>query len=238
MPGRTGLELLPEIRQVSPLSRIIMISGYADKTAAIEALRGGAFDFLEKPFNRQLFAHSVGRALEVLEKEIELHSAREQVESTNRELRLQKNALEQMKSQLIETNEALSVLARNLDTARVESERRTALMAKSLLLPIVQRLRNNAALSDHAGDLELLSQHIRDLAAEVSQENKIITTLSRSELRVAALVRNGMTNDEIAERLNVSTFTIKTHRRNIRKKLKLNNAHINLRSYLANHLAE
>ena len=207
----------PEIRQTSPLSRVIMMSGYADKSAAISALRGGALDFLEKPLSRELFVHSVNRALEVLEKDLELRRARNELERTNLELRHQKSALEQMKLQLIETNEALSVLARNLDTARVESERRTALMAKSLLLPIVQRLRNNAALAGCDGDLELLSQHIRDLTANVGQDNKIITTLSRSELRVAALVRNGMTNEEIAEHLNVSTFTVKTHRRNIRR---------------------
>ena len=121
MPEKSGLDLLPEIRQASPLSRVIMMSGYADKSAAISALRGGALDFLEKPLSRELFVHSVNRALEVLEKDLELRRARNELERTNLELRHQKSALEQMKLQLIETNEALSVLARNLDTARVWS---------------------------------------------------------------------------------------------------------------------
>ncbi len=48
MPGKSGMELLPEIVEVSPDVKIIFISGFGDKDSAISALRLGAFDFLEK----------------------------------------------------------------------------------------------------------------------------------------------------------------------------------------------
>ena len=53
MPEKSGMELLPEIVEVSPDTKIIVISGFGDKDSAIRALRLGAFDFLEKPFEHK-----------------------------------------------------------------------------------------------------------------------------------------------------------------------------------------
>jgi len=52
------------------------------------------------------------------------------------------------------------------------------------------------------------------------------------ELRIAAMVKNGLTSQEIARQLNISLHTVKTHRKNIRKKLKIQNSTVNLSSYL------
>ena len=49
MPHVSGMDLLASIREVCPAACVIMMTGYADKSMAIEALRMGAFDFLEKP---------------------------------------------------------------------------------------------------------------------------------------------------------------------------------------------
>ncbi|MFQ5780206.1 MAG: sigma-54-dependent transcriptional regulator [Nitrospiria bacterium] len=50
MPGLSGNELLKRIRQLSPETLIILITGYASLQSAIEAIRGGAYDYLTKPF--------------------------------------------------------------------------------------------------------------------------------------------------------------------------------------------
>ncbi|MBW1921608.1 MAG: response regulator, partial [Deltaproteobacteria bacterium] len=44
---KSGLELLQEIHSISPISKVILITGYGSKELAIRAIRGGAFDFLE-----------------------------------------------------------------------------------------------------------------------------------------------------------------------------------------------
>lgn len=49
MPEMNGLELLGKIRQVHSATRAIIVTGHADKELAVEALRLGAVDFLEKP---------------------------------------------------------------------------------------------------------------------------------------------------------------------------------------------
>ena len=50
MPGLSGLEVLEQIRAKQPLMVVIVITGYATVSSAVEAMKKGAFDFLPKPF--------------------------------------------------------------------------------------------------------------------------------------------------------------------------------------------
>lgn len=49
MPGRSGLELLRRLLQLSPDTRIVMLSGFGSIPASIDAVRAGAVNFLSKP---------------------------------------------------------------------------------------------------------------------------------------------------------------------------------------------
>lgn len=51
MPGMDGIEALKEIKTVSPLVEVIMLTGHATIELAIEAMKLGAHDFLMKPFD-------------------------------------------------------------------------------------------------------------------------------------------------------------------------------------------
>ena len=65
MPGMSGLELQEEIvRRQIPLAVIVM-TGHADIPLAVRAMKAGAVDFLEKPFDSALLMDSVRRALEL-----------------------------------------------------------------------------------------------------------------------------------------------------------------------------
>ncbi len=50
MPGRDGLELLPELAQRIPDATLILMSAYGTEELALEAMRRGAYDYLAKPF--------------------------------------------------------------------------------------------------------------------------------------------------------------------------------------------
>ena len=63
MPGMTGLELQQAMRARGLELPVIMMTGHGDVAMAVEALKNGADDFLEKPFDDRLFLGSVGRAL-------------------------------------------------------------------------------------------------------------------------------------------------------------------------------
>jgi two-component system response regulator FixJ len=64
MPGMDGLELQKTLRERQIRLSIIFISGHGDATQAIAALKGGAIDFLEKPFGEQTLLRCVARALD------------------------------------------------------------------------------------------------------------------------------------------------------------------------------
>jgi DNA-binding NtrC family response regulator len=49
MPGMTGIEVLEHLKQVSPDTEAIMMTGHASKETAVAAMRLGAFDYIEKP---------------------------------------------------------------------------------------------------------------------------------------------------------------------------------------------
>jgi len=139
--------------------------------------------------------------------------------------------LENVNNMLLETNNALSVLARNLEKSRKESEKRVLQKTKTLILPIIEKLYHARLLEKYRHDLDLLVGFLENLSSDLDKD-KISTVLSAAEMRVASLIKNGMSSDEIARHLNISLFTVKTHRKNIRKKLNLHSSGVNLRSYL------
>ncbi len=64
MPGMSGLELQGILQEKGFRLPLVMISGHADVPMAVRALKAGAFDFIEKPFNDQLLLDTVQRAIE------------------------------------------------------------------------------------------------------------------------------------------------------------------------------
>jgi YesN/AraC family two-component response regulator len=50
LPGISGIELIPQAREIRPHAEFIIVTGYASYQSVVEALRLGAFDYLEKPF--------------------------------------------------------------------------------------------------------------------------------------------------------------------------------------------
>jgi UDP-3-O-[3-hydroxymyristoyl] N-acetylglucosamine deacetylase len=64
MPGWDGMETLEKIKQISPGTEVVMISGHATISNALEAMKRGAFDLIEKPFDIESVVLSATRALE------------------------------------------------------------------------------------------------------------------------------------------------------------------------------
>jgi two-component system CheB/CheR fusion protein len=64
MPGMSGLDLLRRLKSEGHHLPAVMITGDGDVHLAVQAMRAGATDFVEKPFSREELLASIGRALE------------------------------------------------------------------------------------------------------------------------------------------------------------------------------
>jgi putative two-component system response regulator len=71
MPGKSGVQLLPEIRASYPDTVVIMATAIGDAGTAIHCMRLGAYDYITKPFNLDEVVLSVNKALEKRRLELE-----------------------------------------------------------------------------------------------------------------------------------------------------------------------
>lgn len=76
MPGMNGLALLEQLQNLDGQLPVILITGHADVPLAVQAMRIGAYDFLQKPFASELLLDSVRRALAVRRLVLENRSLR------------------------------------------------------------------------------------------------------------------------------------------------------------------
>jgi signal transduction histidine kinase len=89
MPGLNGLALLTEIRNLRPTTPILLMTAHDDHAFVVQALRGGAYDFIQKPIDQDYFVASLQRAI--------------QVRQLSRQVNDQKLALERHAEELEET---------------------------------------------------------------------------------------------------------------------------------------
>lgn len=64
LPGASGLDLLAQCRVRAPEVPVILVTGHGDISMAVQAMRDGAYDFVEKPFAAERLVDTVRRALE------------------------------------------------------------------------------------------------------------------------------------------------------------------------------
>jgi len=99
MPGMSGLDMIPHVKELSPDTVVVMISGMQTVESAIGALRLGAFDYLMKPFDLRQVEAVVKRALEhyelVVAKQRYENHLEELVEQRTAELDRALNSLEE-----------------------------------------------------------------------------------------------------------------------------------------------
>src|SRR6266700_3769873 len=101
MPGMDGLALLAKIQELRPETPTLLITGHGEHDLAVQALRGGAYDFIQKPIDRDYLVAALQRA-------IQTHQLRRQVGEQQVALELHARSLERMvqkrTQELVEAN--------------------------------------------------------------------------------------------------------------------------------------
>lgn len=79
MPDIDGLELLRRLKAMDAMLPTIVVTGHGDVQMAVEAMKHGAIDFLEKPFSEDVLIESIRRAADRAVERQQTESATEQV---------------------------------------------------------------------------------------------------------------------------------------------------------------
>jgi DNA-binding NtrC family response regulator len=82
MPGKTGIDMVGEMRRIRPETPVVLMTAFGSIDSAVEAMRAGAFDYITKPFEPEAVLLTVERALERRALEEENRRLRRAVDQT------------------------------------------------------------------------------------------------------------------------------------------------------------
>ncbi len=133
MPGMDGWALLAKIQELRPETPTLLITGHGEHDLAIQALRGGAYDYIQKPIDRDYVVAAVHRA-------IQTHQLRRQVREHQRALELHAQSLERVvqnrTQELVQANAVkdkfLSMVSHELRTPLTSLKGRAQLLRRQL----------------------------------------------------------------------------------------------------------
>ncbi|HUM17606.1 MAG TPA: sigma-54 dependent transcriptional regulator [Candidatus Nitrosotalea sp.] len=83
MPRMSGMDALPEIKRLDPDIPVVICTAHADLATAVRAMKLGAYDYLTKPFDVELLALTVGRAVERSQLRLRIDELKRQGQGTS-----------------------------------------------------------------------------------------------------------------------------------------------------------
>jgi signal transduction histidine kinase len=167
MPGMDGLALLEKLHELRPETPTLLITGHGEHELAVQALRGGAYDFIQKPIDRDYVVAALHRA-------IQTHQLQRQVREHQRALELHAQSLERVVQnrtrELVQANEA-----KDKFLSMVSHELRTPLTSLKVRIQVLRRQR------DRIGD-DIVSLGLEDMERSLSRLEVLINDLLDASL--------------------------------------------------------
>lgn len=173
---------------------------------------------LEKPVSEDFLYNIVKKVLNT--KKIEL------------EYKMILEELNNIKEEMIETNTTLSVLTKNIERTRQETEIKILTEIRSLMTPLLENIMHDDHQKKYTSRVEVMRQYMENMTSGLTTNLQGDVSLSSREIGIASMIKHGMTSEEIASHLYVSLETVRTHRRNIRRKLGIKGKKPKLTDYL------
>ncbi|NOX35747.1 MAG: response regulator transcription factor [Deltaproteobacteria bacterium] len=218
MPGMDGLEVCRQLKDDANTRTVpvIFISGLRESDDKVKAFEVGALDYITKPFQEA----------EVLAR-VKLHLALSKMKQNLEEL-VQRRTIK-----LEESNTALKVLLEHRQSEREKFEENVITHINSLVMPYLKRLKKSSLDHKQTALADVIESNLDEITSQFSGKLYAKAVgLTRREMEVAALIKTGKTNMEIADLLYISEHSISFHRQNLRKKLGLLGRKVNLVAYL------
>ncbi|MGD9245375.1 MAG: helix-turn-helix transcriptional regulator [Desulfobacterales bacterium] len=160
------------------------------------------------------------------------------MQSHQEELINSRSELEILNRELVQTHQAMSVLAKNIDRKKVELEKKVNTTITSKVMPIIKELLTEERAKRFWPEISSMAEYLKSITTKNEMHLKSISVLTETEMKIAAMVKNKMPSKDIARLMYISLETVKAHRKNIRRKLNINNTKHKLSEYLATVIGE
>jgi DNA-binding NarL/FixJ family response regulator len=250
LPGKQdGIKVAKTVKSELNIP-VIFLTALSDEITIDRAIKTEAYGYILKPFHDlevrvaieiALYRKEMEKKLRqthdalehrVKERTAELNETLETLKCSETELAHHKAVLERLNQELMDTNQALSVVATNIDKEKQKLEKEFFTLCSGKIIPKLKNLQKDVHCQKRRADLELMISYLKEAFNEPRQHKIIASYLSEQEMRVALMIKNGLSNQQIADMLYISPFTVKSHRKNIRKKFNIKDPRTNLVSYL------
>jgi len=147
MPGISGIELLRRLGELQVKLPVIVITGHGDVPLAVEAMKSGAVDFFEKPYEDELLLGSVRSALDRSQQNASRDSRRAEVEArlanlTNREREVLQGLVAGKPNKVIAFDLAISPRTVEIYRANVMTKMAAASLSELVRMALVSGLMN------------------------------------------------------------------------------------------------
>lgn len=151
--------------------------------------------------------------------------AEKELQENNKQLMLERKALQ-------EANAVLRTVLSNIEDEKRRIYENVQLSIENVIKPILHAL-IPAVEKDKRKYIEILRTNLEEIASPyMNRVLKQFQALTPTEVNICNMIRNGLSNKEIAELRGISATTVDRHREHIRRKLNLTNKKINLTTYL------
>ncbi len=127
--------------------------------------------------------------------------------------------LVQEKQNIEEMNITLRNVLRNVEAERQRLYQEVGDKVRQLIFPTLARVETEPDQSIRAAYANMLREHIKRILPREKNEDPISLQFTLAEMKVCQLIEVGHSSKEVASMLRISTETVQTHRRNIRRKL-------------------
>jgi len=145
MRGMSGLVLQEKMREINATLPLILISAFADVKIAVEAMRKGAFDFLEKPLEDNEFLDKINEAMQrdrtLAEREEQARHTREKLDTlTNREREVLELLVQGMANKVIAIDLGIAERTVEFHRARVMNKMSADSLAELVRMTVLQEM--------------------------------------------------------------------------------------------------
>ena len=163
MPDMDGLALLAKIQEFQPETPTILITGHGEHNIAIQALRGGAYDYIQKPIERDNFIAALWRAIQTCQLRRQVHEQQHSLEMYARSLeRLVQQRTDELAEAHITKDKVINLVSQELKepVARLKG--------------IIQLLRQKLGMAELS---EVVRQGFEDIEVSIGRTEDLVQEL-------------------------------------------------------------